>query len=204
VALVVFTGGARSGKSTAAAELAGLRALDGADVTVAVFGRESVDPEFARRIELHRDARPAEWATLEVAATDELIVRVADASLLVVDCMGTLLGLAMEEAFSEVTTGSELSGAESDDLPVGFEAALSRRYEPLVSWLKTRTGDTIVVTNEVGDGVVPLWASGRLFRDELGRINRSLISSADSAYLCVSGRLIDLSALPVVAHWPED
>lgn len=204
MALVVFTGGARSGKSTAAAELARLRALDGANVTVAVFGRESVDSEFARRIELHRDARPAEWTTLEVNATGELSAHVTDEALLVVDCMGTLLGLAMEEAYSEVTVGSELSGAESDELPAGFEAALTARYEPLLSWLMARGGDTIIVTNEVGDGVVPLWASGRLFRDELGRINRSLVGAADSAYLCVSGRLLDLAALPVSARWPED
>ena len=63
--------------------------------------------------------------------------------------------------------------------------------------------DTIVVTNEVGDGVVPSHTSGRLFRDLLGRCNRRLIDVADAAYLVVAGRLVPLDALTRDAAWPE-
>ena len=67
-----------------------------------------------------------------------------------------------------------------------------------------REGDTIVVSNEVGDGLVPAYATGRLFRDLLGRANRRLIDAADSAWLVVAGRLVDLGALGHDAAWPED
>ncbi len=60
------------------------------------------------------------------------------------------------------------------------------------------------MTNEVGDGLVPAYASGRLFRDVLGRANRMLVSRADRSYLTVCGRLVDLSALSASPAWPED
>lgn len=206
MALVVFTGGARSGKSAAAQRLAQLPALDGANVTVVVFGRGSAeDPEFAERLAHHRSNRPASFSTLE--ATDSLswTDAVQADALLVVDCLGTLLGLAMEQAFAECSAaGSSLLDADAALLPAGFEAALAARFDPALGWLLERAGDTIVVTNEVGDGVVPGWASGRVFRDVLGRANRRLLDRSDAGYLCVAGRLIDLSVLPRDARWPKD
>jgi adenosylcobinamide kinase/adenosylcobinamide-phosphate guanylyltransferase len=67
-----------------------------------------------------------------------------------------------------------------------------------------RPGDTILVTNEVGDGVVPAFPAARLFRDVLGRANRRLVQSADAAYLVVCGRTIDLLEGPGRVEWPRD
>jgi len=128
-----------------------------------------------------------------------------------VDCLGTLLGLAMEAAWPQeagaekpADSADALRAADADLLPDGYETAVRERFEPAVRWLSTRRGDTIVVTNEVGDGVVPQWASARLFRDELGRANRALVEAADSSYLCVAGRLLPLSRVATEATWPED
>lgn len=204
MALVVITGGARSGKSSAAQRLAEARARDGALVVVAAFARDDgADPEFSDRVARHRAQRPASFTTVE--ATDALswTTDVPEHALLVVDCLGTLLGLAMEDAFA-ACGGGELGDADPLALPDGYEEEVAARFEPAVEWLAARSGDTIVVTNEVGAGVVPEYASARYFRDLLGAANRRLVGAADAAYLAVCGRLLDLCELPGDATWPVD
>lgn len=204
MALVVFTGGARSGKSAAAQSLARSRALDGVPVTVAVFARDDgTDPEFADRVARHRADRPATWTTIEAGDPLTWLEAVGADDLLVVDCLGTLLGLAMEDAY-EACGGDALQLADPALLPDGYEAELASRFEPAVEALLARSGDTIVVTNEVGSGIVPGYASARLFRDVLGRANGRLVSAADAAYATMCGRLIDLRATPSSAKWPSD
>jgi adenosylcobinamide kinase/adenosylcobinamide-phosphate guanylyltransferase len=202
VALVVITGGIRSGKSGAAQRLAEARALDGASVAVAVFGRAS-DEEMAARVARHQARRPAGFSTAE--AVDPLSWRseVPDASLLVVDCLGTLLGLTMETAWSEAAEGS-FAAADPAALPPHFAEKVSADFEQAVEWLLHRAGDTIVVTNEVGLSVVPAWASARLFCDLLGNANHALVAGADAAYFALVGRLLDLAAMPTAVQWPED
>lgn len=203
MALVVFTGGARSGKSTAAQALAAQRALDGASVMAAVFARAGGDAEMDARIERHQADRPAGFATLEVTDPALWLGEVPPEELLLVDCLGTLLGRCMELAWDR-TAHSMLADAPADMLPEGFADEVTLLFEPVVGSLAVRPGDTIVVTNEVGDGIVPSYASGRLFRDLLGQANRRLVGAADAAYLCVAGRLIRLTELPYAASWPED
>ena len=192
--LVVITGGARSGKSGVAERLA---ERCSSEVTVAVFGRVDDDPEMAARIERHRADRPNSWNVIEasdsVSWTEE-----AGAGVLLVDCLGTLLGMLIGETLADMGTG-ELAGAES--LPSGFETELETRFAALVGWIVRRSDHTIAVTNEVGDGVVPAYATGRVFRDVLGRANRSLVDRSDKAYLVVSGRLIELTQLPTDGVW---
>jgi adenosylcobinamide kinase/adenosylcobinamide-phosphate guanylyltransferase len=100
MALVVITGGARSGKSRAAEQLAKWSALDGARVTVAVFGSES-DAEMTDRIAHHRSHRPDGFETLPAADSRTWLSAVSDDTLLVVDCLGTCLGRAMLEVWDE-------------------------------------------------------------------------------------------------------
>lgn len=203
MALVVFTGGARSGKSAVAQRLAARRVLDGLDVVVAVFGRAEGDPEFDGRIERHRADRPKGFTTLEAADSLTWLEDVDDDALLVVDCLGTLLGRVLEEEWTRVASTS-LASAPADALPEGFERAVEKRTRVIVDALLARTGHAIVVTNEVGDGVVPSHASGRLFRDLMGRCNRRLVDASDAAYLCVAGRLVELTGLRRDVSWPED
>ncbi len=193
MALVVITGGARSGKSAAAARLAERRADAGAEVVVAAFGEAGWDAEMDERIARHRDARDARFTTLEAADPTTWTAAVPEGSLLVLDCLGSLVARLM-------------AGCEDDPAldPVALEATLDARVAEVVSWLCGRAGDAIVVTNEVGSGVVPAYPSGRVFRDVLGRANAVLISIADASCLAVSGRLVDLGALPRDVPWPGE
>lgn len=196
--LVVVTGGARSGKSGVAQAMAAGR---GGPVTVVVFGDATGDPEMDERIERHREDRPDGWTTVEPRSAEGWLDDVAPGALLLVDCLGTLLGRVMEDVWAEDGSGP-FGGTET--LPGGYAERVGSRLAEVIESLLARDGDTIVVTNEVGDGVVPAFASGRLFRDALGRANRSLVDRADAAWLVVAGRCVDLNALPRDARWPED
>lgn len=192
MALVLLTGPVRSGKSDAAVALAEQRVARGdlVGVTIAVFTDAAGDPEFQRRVEHHRATRPPEWEVLECFSDPLRVAAVGDDRLLLVDCLGTAVGASMG---FDSETGSDAQAR-----------AASEAVDRLVAALTHRAGDTIVVTNEVGWGIVPSTPSVRLFRDLVGRANRLLTGVADAAYLVVSGRLIDLTIQPTSAPWPED
>lgn len=182
--LTVFTGGVRSGKSAAAsafAEAAGL------PVTVVVAGEADGDDEMLQRIEAHRRARPADWSVVEVPGVppSAWLSQIGDDRCLLLDCLGTMLASllwpAARRGFTEVDADAAMRAARE-----------------LADALVARTGETIVVTNEVGWGVVPVSSAGRVFRDAIGVANRRLVDAADRAFLVVCGRLVDLASLPSV------
>jgi len=203
MALVVFTGGARSGKSRAAAQLAARRELDGAPVHVCVFGRMGVDEEFDARIESHRRSRPASWSVTEVADPLAELGTPPEGGVLLVDCLGTAIGRLMDIAYAS-HVGANLADSGSHTMPETVASKVTASVDAMIADLVGRTHDTIVVTNEVGSGVVPAFASGRFFQDLLGSANARLVRSADAAYLCVAGRLVDLTGLPGDVDWPND
>ena len=203
MALVVFTGGARSGKSAAAQSLARSRAMDGQSVVAVVFGMVGDDAEMADRVARHQAARPDGFQIIEVQESSSALGLVGPESLLLLDCLGTLVGMVMAEEWPSDAEGHDLANAGSD-LPSGYAENVEQRVDELIRTLCERSGDSIVVTNEVGDGVVPAYGSGRLFRDVLGRANRALVTSADRSYLTVCGRLVELSTLTASPAWPED
>lgn len=196
MSLVVLTGGARSGKSSVAQ---GLAEQCKQPVTVVVFGGTDDDAEMLARVERHRAERPSHWITVEATDSAEWVRRVGDGPLMI-DCLGTLLGRVMEEVYAEYS-GRALNDAT--ELPSEFESEVERRFAALVGWVLRRFDQTIVVTNEVGDGLVPAYPSGRVFRDVLGRANRSLVERAELSYLVVAGRCIELSSLSRGAKWPK-
>jgi adenosylcobinamide kinase/adenosylcobinamide-phosphate guanylyltransferase len=188
MSLILLTGAARSGKSSAAEALAASR---GGDVVVAVAGWDG-DAEMVRRIDAHRAVRPDHWAVFEVGASPDWVADVDPRVVLVLDCLATLVGTIAWEAAGE----ADIATAEQ-------EALGAARTTALLDALAAREGDTIVVTNEAGWGVVPATAAGRLFRDLLGRANRELVELSDAAYLVVAGRVMDLHALPAAPEWPS-
>ncbi len=201
MALVVLTGGARCGKSGIAQAMAEECAHD---VTVVAFGQPCDDPEMARRIERHKADRPARFATVEAVDSVEWTERVGD-GVLVLDCLGTLLSLVMGETYAAMG-GPGMPASQTtvaDPVLPGYEAEVEKRFAAIIGWILRRWDHTIVVTNEVGEGIVPAYESGRVFRDVLGRANRSLVDRSDAAYLVVAGRCIELTALPRRASWPR-
>jgi adenosylcobinamide kinase/adenosylcobinamide-phosphate guanylyltransferase len=199
MSLYVLTGGARSGKSALAERLAASR---GAAVTVAVAGSAADDPEMARRIARHRADRPASWRTLELDAAmlvdHRWLHELPPNDVLLLDCLGTLAAALLAAA---IPLPDEPS-ADAAPIDASVESELDATLAALVAALGERTADTVVVTNEVGDGLVPAYPAGRLFRDALGRANRALVDRADGAWLVVAGRALDLSAAPGAADWP--
>ena len=188
MSLVVLTGAVRSGKSSLAERLAADRCRE---VVVAVAGWDG-DDEMSHRIEAHRTSRPGTWSTVTAAVDPGWLAAVPSGAVLLLDCLGTLVSHACYEAIGD-----------AGQAPPGADVQIASRLDTLLTALLSRTGDTIVVTNETGWGVVPAWPSARVFRDELGRANRRLIDAADAAYLVVDGRCLDLTALPDRPTWPD-
>jgi adenosylcobinamide kinase/adenosylcobinamide-phosphate guanylyltransferase len=174
-------GGVRSGKSTHAEAL--LRGEARVRYVATAERTDASDPTWATRVADHRARRPDSWETLETIDVADAI-RSATAPVLI-DCLGIWLARTIDR----------LDGWEEPD-------ATSIQLRELVTdlrsaWLAASV-DIVAVTNEVGMGVVPPSASGRLFRDELGRLNTALSAASDQVHLVVAGRVLDLSNAPLV------
>jgi adenosyl cobinamide kinase/adenosyl cobinamide phosphate guanylyltransferase len=173
--LILVTGGARSGKSDFAQQLASR--LGGDDVLF-VATAEPADDEMARRIAAHKLARPAAWRTVEAPLGVARAIRQAGpARVVVVDCLTLLVSNVLlspgEEAAREAALDDELAGL----IEAGGHATV------------------IIVTNEVGLGIVPDNPLARLYRDLLGRANATLARAAREVYLLVSGLPIEIKSL---------
>jgi len=164
-----LVGGARSGKSRVALQLA-----EATNTAVAmVVTAEPIDDEMAERIQRHRAERPVEWATIE--APYDLAAGIDAAPTdhtLVVDCLTLWLSNLI---------------VRGDDDP-SIEAATSAAIEALLG----RESNAVVVSNEVGMGLVPADPMSRRFRDAQGRLNQTLAARCDRAYVVIAGRALAL------------
>ncbi|MEO7422396.1 MAG: bifunctional adenosylcobinamide kinase/adenosylcobinamide-phosphate guanylyltransferase [Ornithinibacter sp.] len=173
---VLVTGGVRSGKSRHAEGLLAAEPV----VTYVAPGptlEEDTDPAWGARIGAHRARRPAGWTTLE---SRDLSAALALDGAVLVDCLGTWLTAVLDE--------SDAWEQSSDDV----HALVASKLDLAVAALSSATGPTVLVTNEVGLGVVPAHRSGRLFRDLLGTVNQTLATGCDEVHLVVAGRVIVL------------
>jgi adenosylcobinamide kinase/adenosylcobinamide-phosphate guanylyltransferase len=166
---VLVLGGTRSGKSAQAqALLAGV-----ADVTYLATGPTGRDdPEWRARVERHRRSRPAGWRTVE--STDLAGALRGTPTPLLVDSVTAWLTAVLDEA-----------GAW--DRRAGYPDTVQHRVDDLVDAWRGRLATAVLVSDEVGWGVVPPTWSGRLFRDQLGLLNQALARTADQAWLVVAG-----------------
>jgi len=176
--LILVLGGARSGKSTFAQRLA--QEMGGDDVLF-VATAEAGDEEMRARIEKHRQERPSGWQTLEVACQVGKAIgdRAEPAAVVLVDCM-TLLA------------SNVLLGLEDPSDPVAAEAAITAEVNDLLSAYREAGTVFIVVSNEVGLGLVPDNPLARLYRDLLGWANQTLARHADNVYFLVAGMAMDV------------
>ncbi len=173
---ILITGGARSGKSRYAQELA-LRS--GKPVLFAATATAG-DEEMQRRIEEHRRARPASWSTLEVTTHigSQISQKIGTAQVVIVDCITLLVSNIMGQHVDQ--------SSEQIDAPL-IEEKVNREISELVGCIHRVDASFIMVTNEVGTGLVPASQMGRLYRDLLGRANQLLAQQADEVYLMVAG-----------------
>lgn len=175
---VLVTGGVRSGKSHHAEVLAGQ-----GPVTYLAPGPvpdQAQDADWAERVRAHRDRRPVAWSTHE---TPEVAAALRDApGPVLVDCLGTWLTALIDNA-----------GAWEWD-QVAFAGLVDEALDELTAAIAARPGatSTILVTNEVGLGVIPSHRSGRLFRDALGTVNRRVAQACDEVHLVIAGRVLTL------------
>lgn len=168
--LTLLVGGARSGKSDLAVDL-GLAWSGGGGSVTFVATAQGLDDDMADRIAQHRLDRPDTWPTVEEPLFGaEHVAEIQPQALLIFDCMTLLV--------------SNLLLAERPIAP---------HVEALANALAGRDGPTIVVSNEVGMGVHPETALGRVYRDELGRANRLVAEASDDALLIAAGRALPLS-----------
>ena len=174
--LILLLGGARSGKSSAAQRLA-----QGGRRVLFIATAQALDADMTRRIAAHRAQRPAAWDTLEepfdpAAAAAPLLSRY---DTVVLDCLTLWVSnllLRQEDA-------------------AAAEPALLDAAGRLLALIERSPAAWIVVSNEVGLGVVPPSPLGRTYRDALGRVNQLVAARADRVYLLVAGLALELKAL---------
>lgn len=180
---VLVLGGARSGKS-AFAERMLARHRSVTYVATARVGDD--DPEWQDRVARHRERRPATWRTLETA---DLAAALRDEpGPLLVDCVTLWLTAMMDEcgAWIELGAGRLGAGQPGAGRP-DAEGELAGRLEALERAWRARRERAILVTNEVGAGIVPATPAGRRFRDQLGQLNTRLAGHADRVWLVTAG-----------------
>jgi adenosylcobinamide kinase/adenosylcobinamide-phosphate guanylyltransferase len=168
---VLVLGGARSGKSFTAERL--LAGRDRVEYVACGPLPSPGDPDWAERVRLHQERRPAHWNTMETLDLESVLAGGPGTPVLV-DCLSTWLAGVMEEC------GLWTDAPDADK-------NLGERVDGLVdAWRSTRR-QVVAVSNEVGSGVIPATASGIRFRDELGVLNARIAAECEQVWLCVVG-----------------
>ena len=173
---ILIIGGARSGKSDYAQELA----MSLPQPVLFVATAEAGDEEMRQRIEAHREKRPATWKTLEapILIGDRIQNEIGSIPTVIIDCI-TLL---VNNVFNKYSgpdgerTGSDL-----------IEKDVTAEIESIVECMNEVNAGFIVVTNEIGQGLVPASSMSRLYRDMLGKTNRLLAQNMEEVYMMVAG-----------------
>ncbi|MDD5127480.1 MAG: bifunctional adenosylcobinamide kinase/adenosylcobinamide-phosphate guanylyltransferase [Dehalococcoidales bacterium] len=180
---ILITGGARSGKSTFAQELA----QESPPPVLFVATAEARDEEMRLRIKKHQKDRPTGWQTLEAPQdTGEQIRRNAStARTIIVDCITLLVSNVLQQY-------SDAAGEQVDESAA--EKAVNAEIGGLLTAIQAVPATFILVTNEVGLGLVPSNKLGRVYRDLLGKVNQKLAQHANEVYLMVSGIPVPVKA----------
>jgi adenosylcobinamide kinase/adenosylcobinamide-phosphate guanylyltransferase len=177
--LILVTGGARSGKSHFAEQLA-----DSLEQPVAYIATAEVwDPEMAERVSMHQQRRPEHWTTFEAPRLAEQAIGRAtgQADVILFDCLTVYTSNCL-------LAQPELLAADLR------RAAVLEAIEQLLTAARQFTGTIIFVTNEVGDGIVPDNRLAREFRDLAGLVNQRVAQAASEVYLVVCGLPVEIKS----------
>ena len=170
--LILITGGARSGKSSFAESLAQKM---GENITY-IATAQALDEEMRERIVEHRKRRPKNWQTVEETVQVDRVIEEVDTQteVIIIDCMALLISNLI----------SDFSEKSSKDI---FASKVQEKIEHIIKASLKYQATVIIVSNEVGSGLVPTNPTGRFYRDILGRANQSIARNADLVYLLVAG-----------------
>ena len=182
--LTLLLGGARSGKSTFAEK----RAKEiGGEKVLYLATSESKDEEMQERVIKHRADRPSAWDTVEAPRNVAQAIRQvrSDASVILLDCMTFLVANHLMDAAAP--EDDPFDDPSADPFDEKIETAVVAEVNALIDYVKEADVELIVVSNEVGLGLVPAYELGRAYRDVLGRANQILARHADEVLFLVAG-----------------
>lgn len=173
--LILLLGGARSGKSSYAEKLA----RQGGEQVAYIATAEGLDTEMVSRIKNHKKTRPSQWITFEIPRSvgDTFRQYIAQTDLVILDCLTLLVSNLL---FHPAHAGHEIDEQEATRV-------INKEITELVALIKGNEATWIVVTNEVGLGLVPPYPLGRVYRDQLGWVNQQFAAVADEVYFMVAG-----------------
>jgi adenosylcobinamide kinase/adenosylcobinamide-phosphate guanylyltransferase len=177
----LIIGGARSGKSA----LAEQRARDSGLRVIYIATAQAGDEEMARRIAHHRARRPADWACVE--APLHLAAALREQAAADVFLMADCLTLWLSNLFFAGRAAARAEAGEAPDCPL-----LTAEADALVDALPALPGRIILVSNEVGCGIVPMHPVSRLFADEQGRLNQRIAAACQRVTLVTAGLPLEL------------
>jgi adenosylcobinamide kinase / adenosylcobinamide-phosphate guanylyltransferase len=180
--VILFIGGARSGKSDASVKLA---VQYGTHIVYIATGTPG-DDEMKERIEVHKKTRPASWITVEAetGVGIQLSYVEADVDAVILDCLTMLTSNILLAGGKQVSEASCVK-------------KISEELDFLLAECRKKRASCIIVTNEVGLGIVPAYQSARVYRDILGRVNKYIAAKADKVLFMIAGLAVDVKKLGV-------
>lgn len=186
MSLTMVTGGARSGKSTFAEELVNKLVLRRKEQNLnaqVLYIATAIpfDEEMKIRIQRHREQRSRDWRTIEQSEGLATVFQQAEEQIILLDCITVMLGNLL------------FSSGVDEEMPNMAEVAqvekkITDQMTEILDVIKCDlTRDVVIVTNELGLGLVPAYPLGRIFRDLAGRINQKIARASDHVYFVISG-----------------
>jgi adenosylcobinamide kinase/adenosylcobinamide-phosphate guanylyltransferase len=172
MSLTLILGGARSGKSSHAQSLA---EATGKPVTFLATA-QALDEEMGARIQKHRTERPAGWQTLEIPFDIASRSKQIQSDVVVLDCITLLVSNLLMQFVRDDRV---------DEAP--FLQAVQKEIEGLIEIIRKQERDWLIISNEVGLGLVPPYQMGRVYRDALGWANQRLAREAERVLFLVAG-----------------
>ncbi|NLN19806.1 MAG: bifunctional adenosylcobinamide kinase/adenosylcobinamide-phosphate guanylyltransferase [Firmicutes bacterium] len=177
--LILVLGGARSGKSAVAEKLV---AESGLPVTYLATARVA-DDEMRERVIRHQQRRPKDWTTIEAPGDVHEIIDETCQRAYLIDCLTLYLSNCLMDLEKEGLS------------PATLQEECLKKVDALIEAAGRSPGLVVIVSNEVGQGVVPAYPLGRLFRDLAGWANQRVAAAANEVFFCVAGIPVELKRL---------
>lgn len=176
--IILISGGARSGKSTYAEKLAREYGNEVMYIATAI----PFDDEMKLRVKQHRESRPASWHTYEAySCLEKVYSDPKNFEAILLDCVTVMISNLLFDSI-----GIDFEALSNENF-LEMEKNIMKEFVSLLDAAALNTQTLIIVTNELGSGIVPEYKSGRIFRDIAGRVNQYIAMRANEVYLTVCG-----------------